>query len=200
MPDTTQLLRSVNPLQPQRKADWPGSRLLLHSDCPQRYGPDEHASPVGKGSVVFLQRRLNAKDTMHNCRDVSSWGSIRVLDVHTYCPTCRSMCQEYIPETWLDEGKAEFVDTSTPLSLASVPIRDIKSNAFLRGVMYALAEMLSNGGSSTSALETARASGTWEDFKAASCAEYDLRRFARKVGQMGIRSLRREALEREEAK
>lgn len=61
---------------------------------------------------------------------------------------------------------------------------------FLRGVMYALAEFVSGGGSTVLAVEIAHASGTWEDFRAADCAECDLRRFARKVGQQGIRSLR----------
>lgn len=54
----------------------------------------------------------------------------------------------------------------------------------------ALAEMLSAGGSSVHAVEIARAAGVWEDFRAADRAAYDLRRFARAVGQQGVRSLR----------
>ena len=190
MTDAPQLLRPVNHFQPKRKGDWPGSRLLLRADCPRTCGPDGHPSSVGAGSVVSLNRRLNAKDTMHTCRDVSSWGPIRILDVHTSCPTCGAIRQEYIPEAWVDEGKAEFVDQCTPPSLSSAPNREIKGRAFLSGVMYALAEMLSAGGSSVHAVEIARAAGAWEDFRAADCAAYDLRRFARAVGQQGVRSLR----------
>jgi hypothetical protein len=104
---------------PARKADYVGCFLFLREDSPadhreyiKKNFPERPYRKyyAAKGDVVQIIRRLNAKDSMHNHRDVSGWGSIRVLGVRFECATCGVTHQDYVPESWIEEGKAVFVE------------------------------------------------------------------------------------------
>jgi hypothetical protein len=58
---------------------------------------------------------MNAMETMNSSNDVSAWGSVRVLRVSWRCPYCAAYHQCYIPESWLAEGKAVFVERVTDI-------------------------------------------------------------------------------------
>jgi hypothetical protein len=62
---------------------------------------------------VYIVRRLNAKNTMHSSRDVAHWGSMRILDVEFVCSTCGTTHRDFIPEVYIEEGKAVFVEKYT---------------------------------------------------------------------------------------
>lgn len=85
---------------PKYKKDWPGEFLLLH----EPYLRGNVTAPV-----VRIMRRKNAMDTMHNARDVSGWGSVRVLEVGWSCAHCGAHHSGYLPESLIEEGKADFV-------------------------------------------------------------------------------------------
>ena len=102
---------------PARKADYEGKFLRLledlpeENDIPRRWWPEGYSGkPDLTDMLVRLEKRLNAKDTMHSAHDVSSWGSIRVLRISWACPYCASTHQCYIPEAWLAEGRAVFME------------------------------------------------------------------------------------------
>jgi hypothetical protein len=107
---------------PGRKADYVGCHLFLLEDSPadqrervRKYFPDRpyRKNYAAKGDVVRIVRRMNAKDTSCGSRDVSFWGSIRILSVTFECATCGTTHQDYIPESWIAEGKAVFVEKYT---------------------------------------------------------------------------------------
>lgn len=89
---------------PKYKKDWVGKSLMLNEICPAGF-----LVPL-PGTVVWIKQRLNAKDTMHSAQDVSRWGAVRVLKCSWECPTCKARHQGYMPESWIEEGKAVFVD------------------------------------------------------------------------------------------
>ncbi len=103
---------------PSRKTEYEGKHLLL-LDNPQKLDPPREYWPAGyepidlTDSVVKLYKRRNAKETMHSPRDVSGWGSIRVLQILWRCVHCNMSHECYIPESWLEEGKAVFVEKVT---------------------------------------------------------------------------------------
>jgi len=104
---------------PARKTEYEGKRLLLLAnperyETPKQYRPDDYIEqPDLTDWVVRLARRCNAKDTMGSPDDVSRWGSIRVLRIGWRCPHCGCAHSCYIPESWLEEGKAVFVEKVT---------------------------------------------------------------------------------------
>jgi hypothetical protein len=104
---------------PARKADYVGCCLFLRADSPddqrvhvRRYFPDRpyRKDYAAKGDIVKIVRRLNAKDTIYSGRNVSGWGSIRILDVQFDCTTCGVTHRDFIPEAYIGEGKAVFVE------------------------------------------------------------------------------------------
>lgn len=91
---------------PKFKKEWPGKRLLLKAPH-----PDGGVTPSeGQEPLVRIERRLNAKDTNNGPHDISRWGAIRVLKVNYRCKYCGAHHSGYLPESWIDEGKAVFVE------------------------------------------------------------------------------------------
>lgn len=96
---------------PKKKADWPGKLLELAVAPPRwqeivpRYLPEV-------GAIVRIARRMNAKDTQGSCDDCSHWGNFRVLKVHCECPHCHVRHTCFVPECWIAQGKAFFVEAS----------------------------------------------------------------------------------------
>lgn len=94
---------------PKHKKDWPGGRIMLKEAPPpiNTYRPEK--SPPRK-TVLTIERRLNAKDSMSTSWDVSYLGNIRILRCNWKCPFCECTHTAIIPESWIDEGKAWFVE------------------------------------------------------------------------------------------
>ena len=104
---------------PSRKTEYEGKYILL-LDNPERYElsrrfwPDGYnGNPDLTDTVVWVVRRCNAKETQGSSNDVSGWGAIRVMRVQWHCCHCNSSHEFYIPESWLEEGKAVFVEKVT---------------------------------------------------------------------------------------
>ncbi len=85
---------------PKHKKDWPGHFLLL----PAPYHEGRVTAPL-----VRIVRRKNAMETMHTSRDVSGWGSVRILEVAWRCHTCGAGHSGYLPESLIDNGPVVFV-------------------------------------------------------------------------------------------
>lgn len=106
---------------PTRKADYRNKHLRLLDTPPRQqigYSPEGRywrpELPVQVGDVVEIYMRRTAAETGHVCsvNDVSDWGT-RVLEVVWDCPHCLHAHNVMIPESWLDEGKAVFVEPET---------------------------------------------------------------------------------------
>jgi hypothetical protein len=101
---------------PERKSDYAGKHLRLLENPPQGEKPKEFwpegysGKPDLTGCVVYLHRRLNASETMNSMHDVSGWGNVRILAITWYCTRCGASDSAYILESWLEEGKAVFVE------------------------------------------------------------------------------------------
>jgi broad specificity phosphatase PhoE len=104
---------------PARKTEYEGKHLLLLAnperyEAPRQFWPDGYyGNPDLTDTVVRLTRRCNAKDTQSSSVDVSHWGAIRVMRVQWRCCFCNVSHDCYIPESWLEEGKAVFVEKVT---------------------------------------------------------------------------------------
>jgi hypothetical protein len=94
---------------PVRKADYVDKCLRLLAVPHKGYV----GQPDLKGMVVYIQKRMNATETLNSSNDISGWGSVRVLRVSWRCRHCAAYHQCYIPESWLAEGKAIFVERVT---------------------------------------------------------------------------------------
>lgn len=179
-----------NPYQPKAKKDWAGKMLRLLEACPEpcRLGYGKEAGDMlPAGSVVRITRRLNAGDTIHTAHDISSWGPVRALQISWTCPFCKTIHLGYIPEGWIEQGKAEFSAPGTPPLVAA---RTVEELAFLRGVM-AVCAALARDDQPGLAYKMAASYGYWEDYRDADCDIHDLRAFAISEGQDAIRRLRR---------
>jgi hypothetical protein len=104
---------------PTKKADYVGQYLFLRADSPadrreyqKKHWPDYpyRKDYAAKGDVVRIVRRLNAKETGNSPFDVSYWGPVRILAVQFECTTCGTTHQDYIPESYIAEGKVVFVE------------------------------------------------------------------------------------------
>jgi hypothetical protein len=104
---------------PAKKADYVGQYLFLRVDSPadqrehiRKYTPARpyRKNYAAQGDVVRIVRRLNAKETQRGGWDVSSWGEIRVLALEFECSTCGTTHRDFIPESYIAEGKAVFVE------------------------------------------------------------------------------------------
>lgn len=96
---------------PARKADYRNKHLRLLATPPEQC-PGQRVLPVLNGDVVKIYMRRSAKETwrMCNSNNVASWGDVRVLEVEWPCPHCGHTHRLMIPESWIDEGKAVFVE------------------------------------------------------------------------------------------
>ncbi|MDR2891562.1 MAG: hypothetical protein LBV80_00525 [Deltaproteobacteria bacterium] len=104
---------------PKRKPEYEGKYLLLRETppkhkptyyVPRSYGYEE---PDLTDMVVRVIRRLNARETSNSSDDASWMGPIRVLRIGWNCSHCHAGHSAYIPEAWLEEGKAVFVEKVT---------------------------------------------------------------------------------------
>lgn len=104
--------------QPKRKADYVHKYLRLEDAPPpqvatvNRFYGAQYKLPIKAGAVLQILARRNAKDTAHvvSIPNVSHWGDIRILELRWCCPYCYQVHSVMIPESWLDEGKAVFVE------------------------------------------------------------------------------------------
>lgn len=98
---------------PARKADYAGKLLLLLETPPkqQHQYDDSPELPILAGDVarIWMRRSFRAADCMHNV-DISSWAEGRVLELRWKCPYCAALHSVLIPESWIEEGKAIFVE------------------------------------------------------------------------------------------
>jgi len=90
---------------PKYKNDWVGSRLALKENC-----IEGGLTPLPQALTVRITRRMNARETMHSAQDVSRWGEVRILKCIWKCPACEAMHSGYLPESWIEEGKAFFIE------------------------------------------------------------------------------------------
>ena len=94
---------------PMRKGDYAGKFLRLSEQPPAIHTYYREYLPK-PDSVVRIARRLNAYETMSTADDISSWGKVRALKLEYKCPTCDLTHRCYIPENWIDDGRAVFVE------------------------------------------------------------------------------------------
>lgn len=184
--------KEVNP--PARKADYRYKHLRLLAEPPadgQQRAPAAKPLPVRIGDVAKISMRRAAKDTWGHSGipDVSQWGDIRVLDLEWTCPHCAHSHHFMIPESWLDEGKAVFVEPTAPDRQPNTTL-SLEGAAFLRGVMAVCASLACDDQPGL-ACNLASRFGAWEDYRDAGCDLHDLRAFATSAGQDAIRRLRR---------
>lgn len=101
---------------PARKADYRFKHLRLLAAPPaQRIiggSPDQQELPVRINDVVRISMRRSWEETNAklNMINISSWPPERVLEVEWPCPHCSHSHHFVIPESWIAEGKAVFVE------------------------------------------------------------------------------------------
>lgn len=103
---------------PKRKADWKGRMLRLVAvppSCRYDYGKemDIPQLPIQPGDVVRLARRRDISEVnwVMSPEQMASFGK-RVLEIEWQCPHCCHPHSLIIPEAWVEEGKAYFVEDS----------------------------------------------------------------------------------------
>lgn len=101
-------------LPPVKKADYRYKHLRLLATPPGQR-PEQRVLPVQFGDVVKITMRRNARETCQlvSVNDVSNWGDVRVLEVSWPCPHCGHAHHFIIPESWIVDGKAVFVEPET---------------------------------------------------------------------------------------
>lgn len=101
---------------PKKKADYRYKYLcLLASPPPSKYdwanGRLYPPLPVQPGDVAQIHMRRDYREIEqivgHNLEQ--TYGK-RVLELRWKCPHCDHAHEVFIPESWLAEGKAEFVE------------------------------------------------------------------------------------------
>lgn len=95
-------MRKVDP--PKHKKDWFLKRLLLREGY-----PIGHCTPPD-GVTVVIQRRMSAAETMNAALDLSRFGQERFLKVSWHCQHCAAIHNGFLPERWIAEEKAFFVE------------------------------------------------------------------------------------------
>ena len=99
--------KAVSP--PKFKKDWVGKYLNPLKE--RKRGSQERGGIVPpEGTLLRIDRRLNAQETMHGPLDVACWGKIRILSCSWYCGACGARHGCYIPESWIEDGHAVFVE------------------------------------------------------------------------------------------
>lgn len=101
--------------RPARKADYRYKYLQLLCPPPEdghKPAPGDPPLPIRAGDVLRISMRRNALETWEktNIPNVSAWGDMRILELTWKCPCCGSRHAVMIPEAWLDEGRAVFVE------------------------------------------------------------------------------------------
>ena len=102
--------------RPAKKADYRYKYLRLLAVPPEQSiisgQSGQRELPVRTGDVVKIYMRRSAEETQHvvSVNDVSAWGDARVLEVEWPCPHCRHTHHVMIPESWIAENKAVFVE------------------------------------------------------------------------------------------
>ena len=89
---------------PKLKKDWVGKTLLLKEHC-----KDGNLTPLPE-MPLLITRRMNAREAMYNARGIINWGPAKILKCDWKCPTCSAIHTGYLPERWIEEGKAYFVE------------------------------------------------------------------------------------------
>ncbi len=102
---------------PANKADYRYKYLRLLAVPPvdgMRRSPETPPLPVRINDVTKISMRRAAKDTWCvSLPNVSAWGDVRVLELEWKCPHCDQGHRILIPENWIAEGKAVFVEAVT---------------------------------------------------------------------------------------
>lgn len=96
---------------PTRKADYRFKYLRLLAVPPRQAIIGKPELPVKIGDVVHIFMRRSYDDAGDLwTRDISGWPRERILEVEWNCPHCDQMHRILIPEAWIAEGKAVFVE------------------------------------------------------------------------------------------
>lgn len=68
--------------------------------------------PVKIGDVVriYMRRSYDEAHELVTTRDIHAWPKERILEVEWDCPHCDQKHRILIPERWIAEGKAVFVE------------------------------------------------------------------------------------------
>lgn len=96
---------------PARKADYRFRHLRLLAVPPKQAVNNAPELPVKIGDVVSIFMRRSYEDAGDIwTRDISKWPKERILEVEWDCPHCDQRHRILIPESWIAEGKAVFVE------------------------------------------------------------------------------------------
>lgn len=101
---------------PKYKKDWPGKTLLMKEDCPLthwRGGKPGQPSLLTAGEVVRLERFLSREEArMSRWRELYRWSEEgqRVIKLSWSCPHCAHTHEDFIPESFIRQKKAIFVE------------------------------------------------------------------------------------------
>lgn len=101
---------------PRTKAEWRDRVLCLQETPPScRYdGVNEKSAPplpIKPGDTVKIYMRRNLTEvTWWTPPDMKEYFGKRVLEVIWECPHCYNQHHLIIPESWIAEGKAHFVE------------------------------------------------------------------------------------------
>lgn len=106
--------KAVSP--PARKADWRYKHLRLLAFPPSSKYDWENNRPfpplpvqIGDVAQIYMRRDYgDIKDVVGHGLE-QEYGK-RVLEVYWKCPHCEHSHSLFIPESWIAEGKAEFVE------------------------------------------------------------------------------------------
>ena len=106
---------------PKYKKDWPGKTLLMKEACPRtRIDPDEYGkrlpSLLEAGALVRLERILSRSEAvLSGHSDLYQWAEKegqRVIKLLWLCPRCSARHEDYIPESFIRQKKALFVEVT----------------------------------------------------------------------------------------
>ena len=103
---------------PKYKKDWPGRTLLMKEACPRghrRWGKDDQPSLLREGDLVTIERFLPKNEARYiGHLETSQWveEGQRVIKLTWTCPTCAARHEDYIPESFIRQKKAIFVEVT----------------------------------------------------------------------------------------
>lgn len=106
---------------PKYKKDWPGKSLLMKAACPTtRMSPYEYGerlpSLIEAGVLVKLERFLSKSEaTLSGHSDLYQWAEKegqRVIKISWRCPRCAVCHEDFIPESFIRQKKAIFVEVT----------------------------------------------------------------------------------------
>lgn len=103
---------------PKYKKDWPGRTLLMKEACPirhRRWGKDDQPSLLREWDLVTIERFLPKNEARYiGHLETSQWveEGQRVIKLTWTCPTCAARHEDYIPESFIRQKKAIFVEVT----------------------------------------------------------------------------------------